>query len=375
MATPLAAAVASAGLSQRNIATTLGISPAAVNNIIKHGQWPAKNTKELQSSFAKLLEQHGATKAAAQAAITQTTNKDTDMTTLRKQELTPETRRAFSITRDPFADDVTQEGVFLSPSIRFVRESMYQTAKHGGLMAVIGESGSGKSTLRKDLAARIKTEDAPIILIEPFVLGMEDNDRHGKTLKALHLAEAILFTVAPAQKCQSSPEARYRQVYKILSASHQAGNRHVLLIEEAHGLPYATLKHLKRFYELESGFDRLLSIILIGQPELKDKLGDAAAEVREVVARCEVVEVHPLDDPQAYIEHRCKTVGVNADALFAPDAYDVIPAKLSGPAAKGSGRAVSKVHPLAINNLCKAAMNAAVRLGETRVTADVILAL
>lgn len=368
MCAPLAAAVASAGLSQRNIATSLGISPAAVNNIITRGQWPAKNTKELQRRFAKLLEQHGVTKAAAQAAITQATQTKKDAPMLRKQSLTPEARRAFNITRDPFADAITQESVFLSPSIRFVRESMFQCAKHGGFMAVIGESGSGKSVLRKDMYARFASENTPIIPIEPYVLGMEEN---GKALKAAHIAESILATLDPSSKRMTSPEARFRQMHKVLKTSSQAGGRHVLVIEEAHDLSKPTLKHLKRFFELEHGFQQLLSVIIIGQPELLSKLGDAAAEVREVVQRCEIVAVHPLEDLKGYIAHRCKSVGIDAIGLFAPDAFDEIATKLAGPKAK-DGRATSLVYPLAVNNLCKAALNAATVIGETRVTADII---
>ena len=47
-----------------------------------------------------------------------------------------------------------------------------------------------------------------------------------------------------------------------------------------------TLKHLKRFHELEDGFQRLLSIILIGQPEAKMKLSRAQPRVREVTQHC-----------------------------------------------------------------------------------------
>ncbi|XLM22759.1 AAA family ATPase, partial [Chromobacterium piscinae] len=77
--------------------------------------------------------------------------------------------------------------------------------------------------------------------------------------------------------------------------SHAAGYRHCLVIDEAHSLPIPTLKHLKRFFELELGFKKLLSIILIGQPELKVKLSERDAAVREVVQRCEMVELAPLE--------------------------------------------------------------------------------
>ena len=62
---------------------------------------------------------------------------------LRRQGLFPAAKKHFSLFRDPFADDVqSHEDVFVSPDIRYVREAMFQTAKHGGFMAVAGESGA-----------------------------------------------------------------------------------------------------------------------------------------------------------------------------------------------------------------------------------------
>ncbi|HBU7864623.1 TPA: AAA family ATPase, partial [Escherichia coli] len=110
------------------------------------------------------------------------------------------------------------------------------------------------------------------------------------------IAEAIISTIAPLESIKRSQDARFRQLHRVLKDSSQAGFSHVLVIEEAHSLPIPTLKHLKRFFELESGFKKLLSIVLIGQPELADKLSERNMEVREVVQRCEVVELLPLDN-------------------------------------------------------------------------------
>ena len=251
---------------------------------------------------------------------------------------------------------------------------MLQTARHGGLPAVIGESGAGKSTLRKEVEHAL-AQEGRVLVIKPEVLGMEDNAKTGKTLKAIHIAEAILYTVAPAQKCQSSPEARFRQIRKALADSHTAGNRHCLIIEEAHSLPFPTIKHLKRFYELEHGYDRLLSVILIGQTELAYKLSEAHAEVREVVQRCEMIRVGPLEDLKAYVGHRCKEAGLDAGNLFEDAALDLLPVKLSGPAPKGGRGGESLLYPLAIGNMLISALNAAAEIGESRVTADVVMAL
>ena len=108
---------------------------------------------------------------------------------LRKATLTQEARKAFGLFKDPFNEEIhSAEDVFASADIKYVREAMYQTAAHGGFIAVVGESGAGKSTLREDLQDRISRSNTPVIMIEPYVLAMVDNDIKGKTLKASHIA-------------------------------------------------------------------------------------------------------------------------------------------------------------------------------------------
>ena len=294
---------------------------------------------------------------------------------IRRQTLSPQARRAFSITRDPFGENMEPEDVWLSQGMRYVRETMYQCAAHGGFLAVIGESGSGKSTLRKDLACRLDRESAPIILIEPYTIGMEASDSDGKVLKAAHIAEAILYTLAPAAKRYRSPELRFRQVHQVLRDSRRAGMRHCLLIEEAHSLNAHTIKHLKRFFELEDkGFNRLLSVILIGQPELRSTI----AGVREANQRCETVDVYPMsvEDVKSYVAHRLTRVGLEVEKLFDDAALAMLPSLLCETTPrKGEAPRLPLLYPLAVGNMLTKALNAAAEGGETRVTAAVMAAL
>lgn len=286
---------------------------------------------------------------------------------LRKHQLTPAAKRTFNLPRNPFDEVRSSDEVFLTPEIRYVREAMRMTARHGGFMAVVGESGSGKSTLRRDLIEWIKSESQPVLVIEPYVLGMEDNDTQGKTLKAGHIAEAIMATVAPGVTPKRSPEARFRQVHNTLKESFRAGNRHILIIEEAHGLPIPTLKHLKRFFELEDGFSKLLGIVLIGQSELGQKLDERNPAVREVVQRCEVVNLLPLDNElEGYLSHRFRLVGRPLNEVMNSKAIEALQHKLTG-------QNFSVLYPLAIHNVLTAAMNHAAVIGAPLVTPELVL--
>ncbi|WP_113632189.1 AAA family ATPase [Pectobacterium peruviense] len=379
--------MANHGINQGALATAAGISQPAIAQLVNHGIWPKRNAEGIRQSISRMLshrgiDPNGAFEEVPAASITtgtdvplqQANDEETENMLLKKQVLRPATKKAFSMFRDPFADDAMQsaEDVFTTPDIRYVREALYQTARHGGFMSVIGESGAGKSTLRRDLIERINRENAPIIVIEPYVLAMEDNDVKGKTLKAAAIAEAIISTIAPLEGIKRSQDARFRQLHRVLKDSCAAGYSHVLVIEEAHSLPIPTLKHLKRFFELESGFKKLLSIVLIGQPELAVKLSERNMEVREVVQRCEVVELLPLDNSLAdFLQFKFGRAGKKLAEIVDDSAIDAIRARLSN-TVNNRKSIVSLLYPLAVSNLMIAAMNLAAEIGVPVVNADVV---
>ncbi|EGA8090867.1 AAA family ATPase [Salmonella enterica] len=371
-------------IDQREIAGMLGISEAAVAQLVNHGRWPRRKTEQLRNRITELLASrnvdttHSFDEVRQQATTltqVQPTTETEDNMLLKKQTLSQKARKAFNLFRNPFDDTAIQsaDDVFTTPDIRYVREAMYQTATHGGMLAIWGESGSGKSTLRRDLIDRLQRENSNIIVIEPYVLAMEDNDRTGKTLKAASIAEAILRAVS-GEHPKQSPEARFAQVHQALkdSADGDSSNSHVLIIEEAHSLPIPTLKHLKRFLELESGFKRLLSIILIGQQELCDKLSERRASVREVVQRCELVQLEPLNnDLEAFLAFKLTRAGKKLEEVLDASAIPAIVSRMT--TRDNKGNVVSSIlYPLAVGNLMIAAMNAAAEIGVPVVNGDII---
>ena len=376
-------------VSQRKLAARLAVSPAVITNLVNHGQLIKTDTEQFKTNLSAVLVELGISTAlpelltevsAGEATHAELSPNDKQHQTiedetmlLAKQALFPATKKHFSVFTNPFTDEVrSADEVFTSPDVRYVREALFQTAKFGGFMAVVGESGAGKSTLRRDLIDRINNENLPIIVIEPYIIAMEDNDKKGKTLKAAHIAEAVISTLAPLERMKQSPEARFRQLHRVLKDSSRAGNQHVLIIEEAHSLPVPTLKHLKRFFELEDGFKKLLSIVLVGQPELKLKLSERNFEVREVVQRCEVVELAPLDSClEQYVEWRLKALGRKSDDIFDRDALDTVRERLILTNARNKAQ-TSLLYPLAVGNLLTSAMNLAAELGLPKVTADVV---
>lgn len=366
------------------VANAVQCSRPMMSQIINHGQWPKKNADDLRTRISRFLQQKGADIPASllqpqdtAPALNPVDNerKDDDML-LRNANLTQATRQYFGLPRSPFVDEIKDASdVFATPDIKYVREGMLQTALYGGFIAVVGESGAGKTTLREDLSDRLAHENRPVIMIEPYVLAMEDNDIKGKTLKASHIAEAILESVAPGENPKRSPEARFRQVHRALQESAKAGNKHVLIIEEAHGMPIPTLKHLKRFFELKNGFERLLGIILIGQTELAQKLSENNPHVREVVQRCELLTLQPLEDGRLgqYLKFKFARVGKDIQDVLDESAIEAIAERLTVRSRTRVGvETNSLLYPLAVNNLVSAAMNEAASLLQERVTGDTV---
>lgn len=388
------------GVSQRMVADACGLSPAGFSELVNRGAWPKRKgmgevrglivdfllaqgvpREKLEDAFVRMGVRKRETNYCHQAVSAAAAPKEEETTMLlRRQGLFPETKRHFRLTRNPFINDVQDPAdVFMSQDIRYVREAMYATARHGGLMAVAGESGSGKTILRRDLLERLQGEGRPVLVIEPYVLGMEDTERLGKTLRSTHIAEAILRTVVPLETVAASPEARFRQVHRALSASKRAGNSHVLIIEEAHDLSTPLLKHLKRYIELTDGLASLLGILLIGQTELKTKLSESNYQVREVVQRCELVELPPLrnDDLPAYLRFKFSRAGVDDLAkIISDDGIEALRARLTVQHPSQRSRdGVSLCYPLAVGNFMLAAMNQAADIGAPVVNADVISAV
>ncbi len=271
----------------------------------------------------------------------------------------------FKIFRSPFINDVTDpRDIFFSEDHYFIKEMMLDTARHAGFTAVYGEVGSGKSVIRKAVFHALRSEDIKVIY--PAII---DSSR----ITAAALMEAIIMDISE-ETPKRSLEQRSRQALKLLRNRARSGMKQVLMIEEAHLLNVAAIKALKRIYELEDGFTKLIGIIVIGQPELKYILDESVnPQIREVARRVTRAEINGMGgDLPRYLEHKFKRVGAKVGDIFDDEAFAAMTRRLTD---KLDRREVSRAFPLTVNNLTANAMNLAASMGEARVTAEVVLAL
>lgn len=363
-------ALREAKISHTRLAGELGMSVASVSLIVNHGRFPkGRKQKEVRDVVNGILTARNVDVTGIWKYLDgRDENDEDDETQEVNVMLSQAAKRQFGIFTDPFVDDVNgQEDVYLGDSSRYVAEYMYMTAKVGGMLAVLGESGSGKTTLRRYMADRINQEGLKVKVIFPRTF---DKTR----LTATSIADAIVEDCS-TERPKRTLEAKARQVERILTASSRAGWSHVLVIEEAHDLAIQTLKYLKRFWELEDGFKKLLAIILIAQPELKSKLDESRNwEAREIIRRVEVAEIESLARPgelEAYLQLKMKRIGRDVKELVDESAYNAMRERLAR--RTRGGQAISLAYPLTVNNLVKRSMNLAAEIGQSRIDAETVL--
>ncbi len=308
------------------------LSRTALNQILNHSYFPHNTTpdaikaqieaeliargvpaEDLAEAWAPEGSDRYRFAAPVGAHVGKLTRKtEPDFEPMEIQMLSPSTKRHFKLFRDPFLDDINSpEDVWMSESQHYVVEAMIQTALVGGITAAIGESGSGKTTLRKLLQHRISREGKNIRLVFPQTF---DKSK----LNTSAIGAAIIADIEPDTRIPQKNEAVARAVRKALLASARAGFKHVLMIEEAHDLSITTLKYLKRFNEIEAddGFGKVLSIVLIAQPEMRNKLDiNRYPEAREFINRCEVATLEALhSNVGAYVTHKFARAGAAVGA-------------------------------------------------------------
>lgn len=394
-------------ISLQAMADHAGLAKTTLSSIVVENRWPKKASAEerqrIRDCLGDLMRQHGATEvqladlwlpySKQRRDLNTTPNYQTAPTVLSearrhnqeiadmllaKRSLTGEARRHFTLFNNPFDGEVTNDAqLYRNSEIRFIQEAVWQTAQNAGFVAVVGESGAGKTTVVGDLEERIEREHLKLVMFKPSMLGMGRNNE--TSLRSQDILSAIILTLDPMATVNRTIEARTRQAVKAVTESFKLGNRHLLLLEEGHGLTKDTIKFLKRLHEsMRVGRTPALGILVLGQPELKLKLSENSHDVREVVQRLEVVELRPLlgGALKEYLEHRCKVLDRQLSEFIDDKGIDAMRSRLTlQHISGGKARTIAMSYPLAVNNFMTAALNKAAEIGAPKVTADIVMAV
>ena len=255
----------------------------------------------------------------------------------------------FGLNEKPFA--ITPDPRYLYLSERHAEalaHLLYGINEAGGFVQLTGEVGTGKTTVVRSLLAQTPKNAEIALILNPRMTAPEF---------LLTICEEIGIGVP-----DSATESRKDLVdilNQYLLRAHAAGRRVVVVVDEAQNLAPDVLEQVRLLTNLETNTQKLLQIILIGQPELRELLG--RNELRQLAQRVTGrYHLHPLsnEETSAYVRHRLRVAGATTDVF-------------SGPALKEVYR-LSVGVPRVINIICDRALLGAYSMDRHRVTSNLV---
>jgi type II secretory pathway predicted ATPase ExeA len=179
----------------------------------------------------------------------------------------------------------------------------YAISQGEGIIKVVGEVGSGKTMLCRMLAAKLPDTVDCVYLGNP-------------TLAPDDMLSAILADLGVASPAEGR-QARLAQLNQALLERHEWGRRVVVFVEEAQGISLDNLEFLRLLTNLETATDKLLQIVLFGQPELDVMLADP--RIRQLKDRITLnLNLSPLNEKEVadYLRARLAVAGYRGPDLF-----------------------------------------------------------
>jgi general secretion pathway protein A len=254
--------------------------------------------------------------------------------------------RHFGLTVKPFAITPDPAFLYLSREHAMALTMLeYGLESQAAFSLLTGEIGSGKTTLVRALLRQLGGQ---------VVVGLISNT-HGRFRSIQGWALSALGIVPS----DDSEIAVYEALVDSFVREYSKGRRTLLIFDEAQNLSIETLEELRLLSNVNSEEDLVLQVLLVGQPELRDKL--SRPELRQFAQRVSVdFHLKPLNlqETHSYIHHRIKMAGGDS-ALFSPGAIEFMYARTNGV-------------PRLLNHLGDFALVYAYADGRTSVDADLI---
>ena len=212
----------------------------------------------------------------------------------------------FGLNEKPFS--ITPDPRYLFMSERHgeaLAHLVYGVTESGGFVQLTGEVGTGKTTLVRTLLLNQMPDNADVaVVLNPQITVHEF---------LLTICEELGIAV-PEQR--ESVKALTDALNHHLLSAHAAGRRTILIVDEAQNLAPAVLEQVRMLTNLETSKQKLLQIILIGQPELRELLGrnDLRQLAQRITGR---YHLEPLtrEESAQYVEHRLRVAGALGEVI------------------------------------------------------------
>jgi len=189
----------------------------------------------------------------------------------------------------------------------------YGLAQGEGFIVITGEVGAGKSTLVSHL---MQSVDKSRLTAAMIVTSQLDG------LDMVHMAaESFGIDTRGLDKA-----ATLKGIENFLHAEARNGRRCLLVVDEAQNLSIDALEELRMLSNFQLGASALLQIFLLGQPEFRDLVRDAAEleQLRQRVIATHHLEPMQADEVEPYVKHRLSRAGWSGNPAFAADSFDVL---------------------------------------------------
>jgi len=255
----------------------------------------------------------------------------------------------FGLTEKPFAITPDPRYLFLSERhAEALAHLMYGINEAGGFVQLTGEVGTGKTTIVRSLLAQAPKNAEIALILNPKMTAPE-----------------FLLTICQELGIEVPAASQHslKELVDILSAhllrAHADGRRVVLVVDEAQNLSPEVLEQVRLLTNLETNTQKLLQIILIGQPELRELL--SRTELRQLAQRITGrYHLNPLsrEETSSYVLHRLRVAGATTDILSSRALAEVF--RLSGGV------------PRVVNVICDRALLGAYSLDRHRVPRSLV---
>jgi general secretion pathway protein A len=255
----------------------------------------------------------------------------------------------FGLSEKPFA--ITPDPRYLYLSERHAEalaHLLYGINESGGFIQLTGEVGTGKTTVVRTLLSRVPHHADVAVILNPRVTPVEF---------LLTICEELGLNLGEADR--SSVKQMVDALNRRLLEAHAEGRRIIVLVDEAQNLAIDVLEQVRLLTNLETPTQKLLQIILIGQPELRELLD--RTDLRQLAQRITGrYHLKPLsaEETKGYVRHRLRVAGATEE-IFTP-------------AALAEVHRLSTGIPRVINVVCDRALLGAYTQETRKITAGLV---
>lgn len=215
-------------------------------------------------------------------------------------------QRPFNLTSNP------RYLLLTSAHAEALSSLQYGISSRLGIIVLVGEAGTGKTTVIRAAMASQPPGAQFVVMNNPLL---------SRTEFFQHLAQGFGLTDAAV----GSKTRFLSELTQVLEESVLSGNQTALIVDEAHALPYEILEEIRLLANIETDEEKLLPVVLAGQPELGNRLNnpDLRQLKQRVALRCSLRAL-TLKETAAYIAGRIGVAGGDAANIFTGKAVQLI---------------------------------------------------